>query len=410
LPDSEVLIVDHQGHYAIPGLWDMHVHLRGGPELINANERWLRQYLGFGVTSVRDAGGDLPYSVLHWKAEVMQGDVLGPRLFTSLRKLDGVVSGQPGSIVIDSRESIDRALDNLVFAGADFIKLYDTSFPPELFATTLNKAHARGLKTAAHVPSYVPLRDVIDAGLDSIEHVYFFVKAANPDDRRLSEEAALDVPFDGLEYLGQYATFSERADETYARETFRRMAAHGTAVVPTLAIEASFAALLNRKAIESDSAEQTPSAIRVTHDAAIDYTVDMADIARPIFATFVRHASRFLRIATDEGVVMLAGSDTGADNPGVYPGDSLHAELEQLVAFGLSPLEALRSATLDPARWMGLEKTFGSVSAGAAADVVILESNPLEDIANTRAIAAVIQQGVYFDRAELEDLKTLVGE
>lgn len=408
-PDSNVLTIDHTGHYAIPGFWDMHVHMRGGQNLINANERWLRQYLGFGVTAVRDAGGDLPNSVLHWKAEIAQGDIFGPRIFSALRKLDGNGYRQPGSIPIDSAEAIDAALANLIFAGADFVKLYDLSFPPELFPLAVSKAESRGLKSAAHAPLYVPFADVIDAGLDSVEHIFFFVKAANPDDRLRSVQQTIIEPFDTIAYLDLYAGFGGRVDESHARDMFRRMARQGTAIVPTLAIERGMESILKGGAVDPLRAAQTPLAILETLESSAAALANAANEWLPSAEIFWRHARRFLRIAADEGVMILAGSDTGAGNAGVYPGDSLHAELKTLVEYGLSPVEALQSATLEPARWMGLQDRFGSVSPGAAADIVILESNPLGDIANTRSVAAVIQQGVYFDETELEALRNLVG-
>jgi imidazolonepropionase-like amidohydrolase len=125
---------------------------------------------------------------------------------------------------------------------------------------------------------------------------------------------------------------------------------------------------------------------------------------------FVAHAARFLRVAAEEGVTILAGSDTGTGNAWLYPGDSLHRELDQLVAYGLSPLQALRGATIDAAQWLGVSQSFGTIEAAKAADLVILRDNPLEDIANTRSIEAVVQQGVYFDAKRLEQLRTLAGE
>ena len=124
---SGTLVVEERGRYAIPGLWDMHVHMRGGPALEAANERWLRQYLGFGVTAVRDAGGDSPDAVLRWKRAVARGQIYGPRIFTSLRKIDGPEGAWAGSIPVASSSDVPRALDELTAAGADFIKVYDGS-------------------------------------------------------------------------------------------------------------------------------------------------------------------------------------------------------------------------------------------------------------------------------------------
>jgi imidazolonepropionase-like amidohydrolase len=112
-------------------------------------------------------------------------------------------------------------------------------------------------------------------------------------------------------------------------------------------------------------------------------------------------------IAAEEGVTILAGTDTGAGNSFMYPGFTLHAELEELVAAGLSPLEALQAATIRAAEWFGAENRLGTVAEGKAADLVLLDGNPIDDIASTRAIAGVVLNGVYFDEPALERLRTL---
>lgn len=404
------LIVNLDGQYAIPGLWDSHIHLRGGPELIDANERWLRQYLGYGVTSVREAGGDIPGSVLHWKASIEQGSIVGPRIYSALLKLDGPGERQPGAIPIGTKSDIDDALGNLEFMGADFIKLYEISYPPELFAETIRRAEARGLKTAAHAPLYVPFRDLIDAGLDSVEHVFFLAKATNPDDDTLSSQMSRIEPWDTLAYFVEYSKMADRVDESYARETFRMMARAGTAMTPTLAIESNIAKLVAGDYELSERDRQVPSEIRATLDEANEWMVENSEAARSAWGPLFEHSSHVLRLAASEGVMVMAGSDTGVDNALVYPGDSLHLELELLVDFGLSPLQALQAATTNPAIWMGLQGTFGSLAEGKVADIVVLAANPLEDISNTRSITAVVQQGVFFDAEELEDLRQLVGK
>ena len=173
---------DHTGHFAIPGLWDMHIHLRGGPELVADNEFMLASYLAYGITGVRDAAGDLADEVSAWRDEISTGQRLGPVLFTSLRKLDGPGRSWPGSIAVSASEDILPALEQLETAGADFIKLYDRSMDPEIYLATLRAAESRGLKTSAHLPLTMPFEDALEAGLDSIEHPMYLLKAAAPDD------------------------------------------------------------------------------------------------------------------------------------------------------------------------------------------------------------------------------------
>ena len=405
----DLIVLDHAGHYAIPGLWDMHVHLRGGPELIDANERWLRQYLGFGVTAVRDTGGDLPSSVLHWQAEIAVGSLRGPRIYSALRKLDGGGARQPGSIPIESAANIDAALDYLTLAGADFVKLYDFSLSEALYPVAVGKAESRGIKTTAHVPPSVPLRALLDAGLDGIEHAFFLVKAAHPDDLQVSQTMAERRTADYLGYFEQFAEISDGSDDATARRVFREMAELGTAVTSNLEIEHAIYAFLAGEGMDRSRLEQTPASIRATHADSHDYLASLATRLLPAQKKIRDVSARLLAMAAAEGVMILAGSDAGTNNPFVYPGDTLHTELKRMVESGLSPLKALQSATVNPPRWLELGAAFGTLAPDAVADIVILERNPLDDIVNTRAIAAVVQQGVYFDAGELDELKRLVG-
>jgi len=208
-------------------------------------------------------------------------------------------------------------------------------------------------------------------------------------------------------YFDQYVSFGEHVDEAYARRTFRRMASHRVAITPTLNLEQAAYDFMLGRLPDSDRAEQTPPLIRDTLELTAEEYAYTVDEMLPSSERFLAQTARFLPLAVAEGVTVLAGSDTGTGNAWMYPGDSLHGELEQLVAFGLTPLEALQAATVNGARWLGVEERFGSIAPGKAADIVILSANPLDDIRDTRSVAAVVQQGVYFDAARLEELKTL---
>ncbi|HEU4620206.1 MAG TPA: amidohydrolase family protein [Gammaproteobacteria bacterium] len=442
------LVVDEHGRYAIPGLWDMHVHIRGGPALEAANERWLRQYLAFGVTSVRDAAGDLSDAVLRWKAAIARGEIYGPRIFTALRKIDGPDGVWLGSIPVSSREEAAKALDALRSEGADFVKVYDGSIAPDVYIDVLEEAERRGLRTAAHVPLSVPFVDAIEAGLDSVEHAFHLVKAANPSDRAASRAFARDgIPEDFEPFFVAVSALGEAADERTARKVFREMAQRGTALTPTLYIRRAWNRLgedglgedglgedglgedsfvdgglgedarggngrrgLSSLAEDNPRLEAVPPEIRKTYGPALDIFLARTDEERASDLRLEKISLRLTRLAAEEGVTILAGTDTGADNPLAYPGDSLHRELETLVDAGLTPLQALRAATLEPARWFGKADELGTIAKGKLADFVILEANPLEDISRTRSIAAVVQQGVFFDRRERDDLAALQEE
>ncbi len=406
------LSVDEHGRYAIPGLWDMHVHMRGGPKLEAANERWLPQYLGFGITAVRDCGGDSPDAVLRFKDDVARGKIYGPRIFTSLRKIDGPHGEWAGSIPVASPQEAPRALDELEAKGADFIKVYDGSIRPNVYLAVLGEAERRGLLTAAHIPLSVPFEDAIDAGLDSVEHAYHLLKAANPDDRAASRAFARDgIPEDFEPFFVAVSALGESANEAQARKIFRKMAARGAALTPTLYIRLAWDRLRPDATGEDDPRlAQVPPEIQDTFGPGIDVLAYRTAAERASDERLEKLEMRLTGVAAEEGVRILAGTDTGAENYGVYPGDSLHHELETLVDAGLTPLKALQGATIEAARWFHKDDEFGTIAQGKAADFVILTANPLADIRNTRSIVAVVQQGVYFDSRKLETLRKLPGQ
>lgn len=415
------IVVDHSGRYAIPGLWDMHVHFRTGPtpdwpraQLVAENRALLPQFVGFGITGVRDAGGDLPDEVLAWRAEIESGTLTGPRIYTALRKIDGprpegapVSVSSQGAVIVTSNDEMKAALEAHVAAGADFIKFHDEWLDRTVLFEGLRIADAFGLRTAAHVRFDIPLEEMLTTGLDSAEHHETLLKAAFPDDRLLSAEfararaAGEPTPVPGLR-------LADGADFEHARSVLRNMGAHEVFVTPTSHIIHTQLALTDASTHDGDEPlEQVPPGIRASYATRIAaLTARAPDLAQRQSAALERTRA-LVATAAAEGVTILAGSDSGAGNSFVYAGDSLHAELAALVRAGLSPLQALQAATVNGARWFGAEDRHGTIAAGKAADVVVLDANPLDDIENTRALAAVTLNGHHFDAAALEGLRTL---
>ena len=275
----------------------------------------------------------------------------------------------------------------------------------------LEEAQRRGLLTAAHVPLSVPFEDAVAAGLDSVEHAFHLVKAANPADRADSRRFAREgVPEDFEPFFVTVSSLGKAADDAHARRVFREMVEHGTALTPTLYIRRSWNRITGPDFGRHDPRlAAVPPAIRETYADGLDILAGRSPRERASDRRLEKISMRLTRVAAEQGVRILAGTDTGAENPGVYPGDSLHHELETLVAAGLTPLRALQAATIEPARWFGKTDEFGAIAEGQAADFVILDADPLVSISNTRSIEAVVQQGVFFDRKALAGLRRLSG-
>ncbi len=379
--------VNAAGGYVIPGLWDMHMHFGGGDTLIAENRALMPLYVAHGIVAVRDAAGDLSGSVLAWRDSVARGLLDGPTIFTSGPKLEGINSIWPGDIEVATRAGVDSALNRLQAMRVDFVKLTDNTLDPALFRYALGEIRKRGLKSSAHIPASVPVREAVALGLGSIEHLSYAVRAgAERDDR--------PAPADMI------AAF----DSVRAMATYRIMAARGTAITPTLNIS-YILAWLDRDTHANDAyLRYIGPGLRATYQWRVDRAAqaDSAAIAR-------RHrmydfTSARLPMLQQAGVMILAGTDAGFLNSFDYPGVGLHDELRRLVDAGLTPLQALRASTINGAQFLGKAARHGSVTRGKAADLVILSRNPLADITATTAIRGVVMRGRYRDRDALDAL------
>ena len=365
----------------------MHVHFGGGPALIAENRALLPLYIAHGIVAVRDAAGDLSESVLAWRDSVARGLLQGPTIFTSGPKIEGLNSVWPGDLEIDTRAGVDSALDLLQSMHVDFVKLTDNTLKPELFRYALGEIKKRGLKSSAHIPIAVPVREAIAMGLGSIEHLSYAVRAG-------AERAGGPPPTDMM------ASF----DSATAMSTYRLMAARGTAITPTLNISKTLAWLDRDTHANDPYLRYIGPGLRATYQGRVDRAAqaDSATIAR-------RHrssdfTSARLPMLQAAGVTILAGTDAGFLNSFDYPGVGLHDELQLMVESGLTPLQALRGATINGARFLGKSARHGTIARGMAADVVLLDANPLRDIHATRGIHAVVMRGELFDRAALDDM------
>jgi imidazolonepropionase-like amidohydrolase len=384
-------VIDGSGKFLIPGLWDMHVHMVFGDWFPQSREITLPLFVANGVTGVRDMGGEL--DVLHrWRREITQGKLLGPRIVTSGPMLDGPKPRFPSSVAVASPEDGRKAVDDLKRRGADFIKLQSLMSRESYFAIA-DESKTKGIVFAGHVPDAIRAVEASNAGQKSIEHLTGVFEGCST-----VEDELLKGP-KGLK------RFLETFDDTKAARLIALFAKNRTWQAPTLVWERG-GNLLDQRDLQHDSrARYVPASWkngtwrRFTEDILKDQANDDLETRQ----RFVAKELELVRAMHRAGIPFVAGTDTAA---GVYvfPGFSLHEELQLLVQAGFTPLEALQCATRNPAEYLGKLGEMGTVEKGKVADLVLLDANPLDDIANTQRIAGVIAAGRYLSRADLVQL------
>lgn len=395
--------VNLRGKYLMPGLWDTHVHFGGGAELIEENKRLLPLYLAHGITAVRDCAGDLSDTVLNWRAKIASGEMSGPTIFTSGAKLEGYKPLWKGTIEVGTPEEVSAALDKLQGQQVDFVKITENTMTPAIYLESLKQVKARGMASSAHIPVQLTLDQVFAAGLSSIEHQSYLLRAATPDELTLTNAVAQGKITSKEAMKRSLASY----DEATARAAFKRMAAAGTAIVPTL-YGSYVTAYLDQNDHHDDAYLQyIGKGLRATYDWRVQRAAqDDAEAIKVRHALFEKSAS-LLPLLAQEGVRIIAGTDAGFLNSFDYPGIALHDEIALYVKYGLTPAQALQSAVMAGPQLLGKTDRYGSVSAQKVADLLVLNANPLKNIQATRDIYLVLSRGKTYDQ---EGIKKMLEE
>jgi imidazolonepropionase-like amidohydrolase len=389
-----------RGKYMIPGLWDMHVHFGGGPDAIEENRALLPLYVAYGITTIRDCAGDIPYDVLAWRDEIAKGTLLGPTLLSSGPKIEGIKPVWKGTLETGSEADVDAAIEKLKSLHVDFVKITDSTLKPEMFLYAVRRAHAAGLKTSGHIPLQLTVEQAVDAGLNSIEHIDYAFEAG------VKDEAAIAADFAAgrIDRAAAYRRLDAGFDQAKALKAYRNLAARDVFVTPTLNGERILAWL------DHDNHENDPGLAYIGPRLRKTYEWRIQRAARQSAAGVQERHERYERAAAvlpllqQAGVTIMAGTDAGFLNSFNYPALGLHDELALYVKTGLTSPQALASATLAGPKWFGKLDRYGGIEPGKAADLVLLDSNPLADISATRAIRLVVLRGVVFDRRRLDQI------
>jgi hypothetical protein len=396
---SHARVIEGRGKYLIPGLWDMHTH-----DFVSAFADFAGPLMiANGVTGAREMGYYVD-TTLSWRAAIASGSEIGPRLVAGVR-VDGPVNKARYVAHVVTEQDGVRAVDTLSrrkdgSSRADFIKTYSW-IPRAAYFGIAHEAKKLGVTFAGHVPYSVSVVEASNAGQKSIEHEDDLMRACSSQDSalraRLGDTATFSSPDQAKLIREQSRILRFSYDSATCSGVIATLARNRTWVTPTLVVYQPYAHSFDSASTNSDLSKYVPALVkggwtrRATASAANDSTVVRS------FFSFERTGD--LRKA---GVKLLAGTD--APQAFIYPGFSLHDELALLVRSGLTPAEALRTATYNPAEFLGALDSLGTVSKGKIADLVLLDANPLTDIRNTRRIAVVIANGRVFDHAARADL------
>jgi hypothetical protein len=391
-------VADAGGKYLIPGLWDMHVHEIFGAWLPEDEKIIPLLFVANGVTGVRDMGGDLE-PLKKWRAQIADGKMLGPRMIIAGPMLDGPVPQFPSSAPVKDAADGRRIVDELKKNGADFIKI-QSLIPRDGYFAAAEEAKKDGIVFAGHVPDKVRTTEASNAGQKSIEHLTGVFEGCSTVEDELM--AAPRGPGRGR-FLSTY-------DPERAQKLIKLFVKNQTWQTPTLYWEHGEWLIEQTNSGVDPLAKYAPAAWRertwpmFTRDIRSGWSTDPIEDRERFFQAELKMVGEMNKA----GVPILAGTDTAA-GVRVYPGFSLHDELELLVKAGLTPMEALQAATRNAGRYLGLADT-GTIEKGKRADLVLLDSNPLADIKNTRKIRSVVLAGRYFSREDLDHLLADVEE
>ncbi|MDX1403022.1 MAG: amidohydrolase family protein, partial [Woeseiaceae bacterium] len=401
--------IDGTGKFLIPGLWDAHVHLTYDDRFTDIMPA---MFLSYGVTSVRDTGG-LMHKMLPVVEKMRAEGAVAPRVFFAGPLLDGnfVVYDGVDRPEIGTRnatpEEARNTIRDLKEQGVDFIKIYEM-VSPETFEAMVETARELGLPIDSHVPlslragtagppvdSMEHLRNVeLDCASNAPElHETRLERLKNPDNLSGYE---LRSSLHSLQRLPAIAAY----DEERCNQVLDALAS--TLQVPTLRLNATNLAPPSLKDDWQDALSRLPPDVRQEWSAEADGVVE-----NPLqeFTQFGEWSLFLTGRMHSRDVPIAAGTDTPIFIN--VPGFSLHSELEMLVRAGMSPLEALHSATVRPAEFFSLQDEMGTIDVGRKADLVLLDADPLADISNTRRISAVVSKGEYYT---VDTLRRMVTE
>jgi len=373
---SDAEIIDAQGRFLMPGLWDNHQHFSGSDGMLD---------IANGVTSARDMANDLD-TFLKRVARFDDGTEIGPRVLKA-----GIIDGTgelagPTKMRADTVEEAYKDVDWYADHGYAQIKIY-SSIKPELMPLIADRAHARGMRVSGHVPAFMSARQFVEGGADEIQHINFIeLNFLFPE---VSETRNRDRFIKVAEHAREFTP-----DKPEVREFIAFLKQHHTVLDPTMSVfESLFSGDPSKvtPGLEAIAPRFPPQIRRALLSGALDVPKGKEDAYREAFPSMLR----LLKAMHDAGITIIPGTDALA-------GYMLHHELELYARAGIAPAEVLRMATLTSAQVMGVGKERGVIAPASYADMVLFDGDPSKNIADIRNVAVVIKGGKVFDPAAIE--------
>lgn len=406
--NSSAIIINGNNKYTMPGLWDMHTHS-------NQHSEWLHHplYIANGVTGIRDMSGQLnerdSYWVgskerLRWNSELNTNKRITPRhVLQSSYQIDGASSvpdNFPEFFKLEKEEHVDSLLSFYKNEKVNFIKVYQ-QIQPDMYKKLALAAPKYGLHLAGHKPMFISLEEAVVFGQRSFEHGRIFMFESFP-------------KADSLRNPKNWKAFFSKSKKSIVEDFNPKTAiklmtlmkennAYWTPTLQTLKFEAyahksAFIDNPNLKYVTS-----TRKDVWWRIDVRNNKKKNLSEEGNGLSTDFYNAVKKQIKMANDIGVPIMTGTDV--TDSYTFAGFSIHDELEDLTKSGLSNLEALQSATIVPSKFIGKEKDYGTIENGKIADLIILNKNPLENIANSKTIDGVIMNGIYYDSDKLNELK-----
>lgn len=390
----------------IPGLWDSHVHVFSSA---TEPDTAFPLYLINGVTGIRDMGALWPIDAQQaLQARIEAVEVLGPRLILSGAWVDEAPGSWPGMFLADTPDEARAVVARIASEGWAAVKAY-SMLDEHTYLALAEAAHAAGLPLVGHIPERVALGTAITAGQDGMEHFGRVAMAcATGEDRMLDDLRR--VMADGGDQVAIFKVMASQNriildtwDQALCDTLLARLAASGMHVSPTLVVADFYTG--NWPAADATRMRMIPAEIREAWGRP-DFRLEaMTDEVQALATDSIALDRRTFLMAHEAGVPILASTDASFANPYLFHGYSLLNELDLYVEIGLTPREALYTATVAPPRFFGLTDQDGTIAPGRRADLVLLDANPLEGLATLRRPRAVIAGGRVLDRTALDALE-----